>query len=246
MKGAISKIEVIEQLQKEIRSLQGYSRSSTGLALNTGIKSLEAAFPEKTFPTGVIHELISYSREEKAATTGFMGGLLGQMMQQSGACLWISTQRTIFPPALKIFGIDPARIIFIDLSWQKEALWAIEEALKCKSLAGVVGELQELSFTESRRLQLAVEKSNVTGFIHRHKPRAENTTASVTRWKIKPLSSETTEGLPGLGFPRWEVQLAKVRNGVPGTWHIEWVDNAFHQLEESSTSITAFPIRKTG
>jgi len=246
MKEAILKSDVIKQLQKEIRSLQGYDHIPAGPTINTGILSLEASFPEKVFPTGVIHELISYSPEEKAATTGFMGGLLGRMMQQSGACLWISTRRTIFPPALKIFGIAPERIIFVDLSRQKEALWAIEEALKCKSLAGVVGELPELSFTESRRLQLAVEKSRVTGFIHRYKPKAENTTASVTRWKIKPLSSETTEGLPGVGFPRWEVQLVKVRNGVPGTWQIEWIDNTFHQLQEPSTSITTFPIRKTG
>lgn len=246
MKGAISKSDVIEQLQREIRSLQGYNSSSSGLILRTGIASLESAFPEKVFPTGVIHELISYSAEEKAATTGFLGGLLGCMMQQNGACLWISTRRTIFPPALKIFGIDPERIIFIDLPRQKEALWSIEEALKCKSLAGVVGELPELSFTESRRFQLAVEKSRVTGFIHRHKPKTENTTASVTRWKIMPLSSETPEGLPGLGFPRWQVQLAKVRNGTPGTWQIEWINNAFRQLEEESTSIATFPILKTG
>ena len=37
-------------------------------------------------------------------------------------------------------------------------LWVIEEALKCEGLAAVIGEIKELSFTQSRRLQLAVEK----------------------------------------------------------------------------------------
>ena len=41
-------------------------------------------------------------------------------------------------------------------------MWAIEEALKCDGLAAVIGEMKELSFTNSRRLQLAVEKSHVT------------------------------------------------------------------------------------
>lgn len=40
----------------------------------------------------------------------------------------------------------------------------MEEALKCGGLAAVVGEVQDISFTASRRLQLAVEQSGVTGF----------------------------------------------------------------------------------
>ena len=64
----------------------------------------------------------------------------------------------------------------------------MEEALKCDGIAAVVGEIQELSFTVSRRLQLAVEQSRVTGFILRNNPRNLNTTACVTRWKITPLS----------------------------------------------------------
>jgi protein ImuA len=78
----------------------------------------------------------------------------------------VSTTRTIFSPALKTFGIKPRRIIFVDLYQYKECLWAVEETLKCDALTAVVGELGELNFAESRRLQLAVERSNVTGFIH--------------------------------------------------------------------------------
>lgn len=246
MKGTTTKNEIIRQLQKDILALQGFKRSSSSQNLKTGVSSIEAAFPEQVFPTGVIHEFLSYTREEAAATGGFIGGLLGRLMQQKGACLWISTKRTLFPPSLKLFGIEPERIIFIDLSRQKEALWAIEEGLKCKSLSCVVGELPELSFTESRRLQLAVESSCVTGFIHRKKPKAENTTACITRWKIKPIVSETEGKLPGLGFPRWHVELAKVRNGIPGSWQIEWVDGMFQHIDKPAITISETLIRKTG
>src|SRR5690606_13935094 len=110
------------------------------------------AFPNGIFPTGAIHEFISPGSEEAAATNGFISGIIGRLMQQKGTCLWISTKRTLFPPALKLFGIEPDRVIFIDLPRPKEALWAIEEALKCDALSAVVGELRELSFNESRRL----------------------------------------------------------------------------------------------
>jgi protein ImuA len=66
-----------------------------------------------------------------------------------------------------------------------------------------------------------VEQSNVTGFILRSNPRNINTTACVTRWKIRPIASQLEAMMPGLGFPRWNVELIKARNGSPGNWEIE-------------------------
>jgi protein ImuA len=152
----------------------------------------------------------------------------------------------LFPPALKAFGIEPDRIIFIDLSKERDVLWAMEEALKCEGLAAVVGEIQDISFTASRRLQLAVEQSRVTGFILRHHPRNLNTIACVARWKITTLPSELEEGMPGVGFPRWNVSLLKIRNGRPGTWNMEWSAGAFHLIPDIITSLPELQRRKTG
>src|SRR5450631_649056 len=98
----------------------------------------------------------------------------------------------------------------------------MEEALKCEGLAAVAGEIPHIDFTASRRLQLAVEKSSVTGLLLRHRPRQLNTIACVARWQINPLPSELEDDLPGVGFPRWNVELLKVRNGKPGAWQMEW------------------------
>ena len=151
-------------------------------------------------------------------------------MQNHGACIWISSSRTIFPPALKVFGIEPDRIIFADALKEKDVLWVMEEALKCNGLAAVVADLREISFTESRRLQLAVEQSGVTGFILRHSPRNLNTIACISRWKITTLPSELTDAMPGVGFPRWKIELLKVRNGKPGTWQMEWAAGKFRYI----------------
>ncbi len=222
---------MLEKLQKEILSLQGFRLPSGGQRIDFGLGKIESAFPNKTFPVGAVHEFLSGSPEDSAATTGFMSGLISRLMGESGTCLWISNKRTIFPPALKAFGIAPDRVIFIDLTTQKDVLWAVEEALKCETLAAVVGELNEVTFTQSRRLQLAVEKSRVTGFLHRHNPRIVNTLACVSRWKITPLNSELEEDMPGVGFPRWRVELQKVRNGEPGNWQMEWAAGQFRHVE---------------
>jgi protein ImuA len=106
----------------------------------------------------------------------------------------------------------------------------MEEVLKCDSIAAVVGEISEISFTESRRLQLAVEQSRVTGFILRLNPK-NLSTACVARWNIKPLASAQTD-VPGIGFPVWNVSLLKIRNGKPGNWNIEWKNKRFHFVHE--------------
>src|SRR6266542_3734291 len=115
-------------------------------------------------------------------------------------------QKDILPlEGLKALCIEPNQIIFIDLKKEKDVLWAMEEALKCYRLTAVLGELKEISFTESRRFQLAVEQSRVTGFLLRHQPLNLNTVACVSRWRITLLQSELTDGMPSVGYPRWNV-----------------------------------------
>lgn len=98
----------------------------------------------------------------------------------------------------------------------------------------------------SRRLQLAVEQSCVTGFIIRHQPRYPGVTACVSRWQITPLPSELEEGMPGVGFPRWQVELLKIRNGRPGTWEVEWSAGNCRLIEEPVVVSPLQPKRKTG
>jgi protein ImuA len=240
-----NKKDIITQLKREILPLAGLKGPLTE-ELDLGLGVLNEAFPNGYFPLGAVHEFINEDPESVAATSGFISGILGGLMKKGGAVVWIASSRTIFPPALKMFGIDPERIIFIDLFKETDVLWAMEESLKCRGLAAVIGEIPELSFTTSRRFQLAVEQSRVTGFILRSRPRNLNVNACVSRWKIKPLPAESYEELPGLGFPRWKVELLKIRNGKPGSWQLEWAAQQFQFIREAIPLIISEPKRKTG
>src|SRR5258706_1171925 len=145
-----SKADIITQLQKEILLLQGFKPASIGNGGNIGLGPINAAFPNYTFPLAALHEFISIGKEDSAATGGFIAALLSTLMQNHGVIVWISASRTIFPPALKTFGIEPDRIIFIDLQKEKDILWTMEKALKCNGLTAVVGEMNEINFTGSR------------------------------------------------------------------------------------------------
>lgn len=271
MQASVHKTDVIRKLKSELLLLQGFRRPSAEKTVYTGLHTIEKAFPQKIFPTGAIHSFSSLTWGDAAATNGFIAGLLGNLILSLSAqaeparlnlsggrsrnlrnltstaaveAVWVNGAN-IYPPALKLFGIDPEKIVFINTRKPKEALWVVEEALKCESLVAVMGELRELSFTESRRLQLAVEKSGVTGFINRHNPRGSNPIACAANWKITSAAS-VLNGLPGVGFPCWNVDLIKVRNGKPGKWLVEWHNGHFKQITKPLFAVPEYQTRNTG
>lgn len=193
-------------------------------AVDASLGRIRYAFPGSTFPVGAVHEFISHSLADHAATAGFLSTIMAALMGKDGISIWIGPPQTVFPPALKLFDIAPHKVIFIELYKEREISWAMEEALKCEGLSAVVAEMKELSFNASRRLQLAVEQTGLTGFIIRQQPGLLNITACVTRWEVSSLSSRPLNGMPGVGFPRWNVNLVKVRNGKPGNWEVEFVN----------------------
>jgi protein ImuA len=224
------KKELISRFKKDILLWEGFRPPQAGATDIFGLGPIEDAFPNGVFPKGVIHEFLNAAPEHAAASGGFIGGLLALLMQDGAVCLWISMSRKLFPPSMSNFGVEPDQIIFVDLSRERDVLWVTEEALKCAGFSAVVAEIDTLNFTESRRLQLAVEQSRVTGFILRANPKKAGTTVCAARWKITPIPSETEDGLPGVGFPRWQVELLKVRNGNPGVFRLEWSADRFLPL----------------
>lgn len=238
-----TKAHIIAQLKRDILSLQGFKPVAGNMSFDDGLGFIKEAFPNASFPLGAIHEFFCSGAEDVSASGGFIAGIVSALMRTGGVSIWISPSQTIFPPALQSFGVEPDKIIFIYLQEEKEVLWAMEEALKCEGIAAVIADTPEISFTASRRFQLAVEQSRVTGFIIRRNPR-NLATACVTRWRISPLPTVSEDDLPGLGFPRWNVELLKVRNGTPGAWQLEWAGRFRHVSK--LTLITKEQQRKAG
>jgi len=235
--------DMMERLRQDILRMQGQRPVTAQLNEKVKLGPVLEAFPHKEFPTGAVHEWLSVTPADAAATTGFIAGILNGLMQGSGACVWISRQDQLFPPGFAAFGLEPHRILFIRLKRDKDICWATEAALQVAGVAGVVSELSDLDFIVSRRLQLAVEKSGVTGFILRQKPRNLTATACVSRWQIKPIASYYPGSLPGVGVPCWQVDLLKIKGGKPGSWQLAWKDHAFRPLTDTSIAITT-PLRK--
>ncbi|MGN6417350.1 MAG: ImuA family protein [Pseudobacter sp.] len=239
--------DMIVRLRKEILALEGFkAKADRGSIQDPGLQDLLQHLPNHQFPTGAIHEFMGASSEHATAASGFIVSLISHHIACKGVVIWISAARTLFPVALAQFGLSPEQLVFVDVAREKDVLWVMEEALKCEAVGAVIAEAGELSFTASRRLQLVVEHSGVTGFVLRgRKVQKMNTTACVTRWSITSTHSLDLEGLPGIGYPSWKVELLRVRNGKPGSWTITCRAGKLSIVEQPART-EKVPIRKVG
>lgn len=195
--------------------------------------------------------------EDGAAASGFIAGILARLgnpivmpgslvalaprndnphkANGAGPILWCLKRPDLYGPGLAAHGLDPARLVLVAARRDEDILWTVEEGLRTPWLAAVVGEIGRLPMAASRRLQLAAERSGVAALLLRRwrnaaEAAAERSrpTAAVSRWRIAALPSADIPGMPGIGRPRWRVELVRVRGGVPASWEVEVADATGH------------------
>jgi protein ImuA len=159
----------------------------------------------------------------------------GEEGVRAGPVLWCLKQPDLYGPGLLAHGLDPARLVLVAARRDDEILWAVEEGLRAPGLAAVVGEVGRLPMVAGRRLQLAAERSGVTLLLLRRWRSAAEAAAerarpscAVTRWRVAALPSSDIENEPGVGRPRWRVELVRCRGGVPAGWDVEVADATGH------------------
>jgi protein ImuA len=163
---------------------------------------------------GALHEVCAASPGSGVAFAAILLAHCG------GQVLWISTEQEsnlVWPPGLIPYGLAPESLILARAARWPEALWAMEEALRCPALGGAVlmaGAGQGLDLTATRRLHLAAEAGGVFGLLLRPDG-AAGASAARTRWHIAPLASDAA--------PRWRLTLLRQRGGAPaGPWNVSF------------------------
>ena len=114
------------------------------------------------------------------------------------------------------------RLIHVEAKTPEDALFALEEGLKCRDLACVIGEMlgnpRALDFTASRRLSLAAEKHGVPLWLVRLEAEADLSSARM-RWRVEPASSPPPRwNAEAPGTPTWKAELFRARRHAPGKW----------------------------
>jgi len=194
-----------------------------------GIKAIDRHLPGGGLALGALHEVAGggHGAIDGAAAALFAAGIAARTR---GKVLWcLTTRPDLFAPALAQAGLVPDRVIYVEAGDEKSVLVCFEEGLRHGGLGAVIAEVARLSMTASRRLQLAAEGSSTIGIaIRRWRRPAEavdfgQPTASVTRWRVSVLPA-TPLPVPGVGRPRWQLELIRCRAGESADFEVEACD----------------------
>lgn len=193
-----------------------------------GIPAIDRHLPGRGLQLGAVHEVVENgpAAEFAGSATLFTAGIAARL---KGPVLWCLTRRDLFAPALAAAGLHPDRVVYVDALRDGQVLPLIDEGLRTRGLAAVVGEVTRLSLVASRRLQLAAEASGVPALLLRRwwtvaeRDLTTAPTAAVTRWRIAPAESEDLPA-PGIGRARWSVELLRCRGAESNSWIVEGCD----------------------
>jgi protein ImuA len=133
----------------------------------------------------------------------------------------------LYGPGLARLGLDPGTLLIVETARKADALWALEEGLKSRSLVLAVGVLEDAALTPARRLALAAAEG-ATPCLLLTSARTPASGATSTRWRIGSApSAPHLFDAKAPGAARSRVALERNRGAKPGpeTSHmLEWSD----------------------
>jgi protein ImuA len=227
----IKHIQDITELRQTLSQLERRgSPKVDGAVLPFGLAAIDRHLPGGGLRLGGLHEIADVSRGlEYAAAAGLM--VAGILARLEGPVLWAAERADLFAPALAHVGLAPDRVLYVDA--QRSVLLAMEEGLRHRGFAGIVGEVRRLDGVAARRLQLAAESAGVTAFALRRSRSTQDPAlaipiAAITRWRIARLPSgppvPQAPWVRGMAPALWRLDLIRCRGAEPASWTVEACD----------------------
>ena len=217
---------VLRQAQDE----RGWWR---GLASNCDLAPADSSFrspvrvpPPRSAAGEVRHaELFAAARDATGAALA-LAFALDQVEQDQRPWLWVQDAAAVKRSGRPYRPGLPAslrhRLLHVAAASPEDALFALEEGLRCRDLAFVIGEIsgnpKALSFTASRRLSLVAEQHGVALWLIRLDA-AHDLSSARMRWDVRAAPSLPPRwNAAAPGAPAWQAELFRARSHPPGQW----------------------------
>lgn len=209
-------------------------------------------------PPGLLHEVFADEHRQSGTALGFTLGLARALLTHGRQALiylqlGAETQEIGLPYGIgfSTFGLSPDSLVIGRIASVPELLWALEEALACRAVAGVIVDLashpKALDFTVSRRIALRAAAASTSAFLIRYGTGREASAARL-RWHVKPgVSAGQPFDAAAPGQPRFAIEIEKLR---VGNWKkaeqqhltLDWTENGFVSVDPQQRPLV--PLRR--
>ena len=195
---------------------------------------------------GELHELAPLAPFHSGASLGFVLAL-ATLVPRNGPVIWVQQDfaaletGALYGLGCDLFGLESSRLLVVRTATPRDTLWGIEEALKTRGIATVIGELaqegQAAYLTATRRLSLAAQQGGGLGLLLRQVAFSQPS-AAATRWVVAATPG-AADGWGGLGRTALRLSLTKNRRGPCGSWVLQWDHHAKRFLPVLPVAVAA-------
>jgi protein ImuA len=222
----LSSAATIAELRDTLRAIEGGSDRPRPV-LPFGVEAIDARLAGGGLRIDALHEVAAERAGwgDDAAALLFIAGIVAR---RPGPVLWVVRARDLFAPGLYQAGVDPERVLYAEARDDAELLALMEEGLRHRGLAAVIGEARRVAMASTRRLQLAAEGGRTVALLLKQTPRDGGDplavpSAAVTRWRVGGAPSAPVPW-DGLGPACWRLACVRQRAGDPFELIVEAVD----------------------
>jgi len=172
-------------------------------AIPSEFPPLDRHLPGNGWPRRALTELLVSGDGEYALAL-----LLPTLSRLSQASRWIALvapPQAPYAPALQARGLDLSRLLLIRSAREQEQHWALEQTLRSGSCSAVLAWPGRLDMTTLRRLQLAAQAGDCSGFLFRPAAVSEQPSPAALRLQVEPAVNG------------WRLDILKRQGGWPVT-----------------------------
>ena len=214
----------LSRLRRAIAKSEALPEEARPLAL--GVADIDAALGGG-LTRATLHEL-SAAPLHLGAAAGFALTLAALASEQAKQTLWIATDfgmletGALYGPGLDQIGLDTERLLVVRVARPIDALFAMEEALKCRALSAVVAELARRG--RSHR-DAAAHARGARG--RRARPAAAPQASDAPSAALHALAGRAPRqacrtSSAASGRTAFHLSLTRNRRGPCGAWTLSW------------------------
>ncbi|WP_236625581.1 ImuA family protein [Rhodopirellula baltica] len=185
---------------------------------STGSSALDSWLPGGGMRRGTISEWIAETEGGGAGTLSLLAAaqILGTANQphppahahHDGPVIVVDPGGHFYAPAAIACGIPAERIVWCRVTNRRDAVWTLDQALRCGSVAAVWSMLPwNLNDRDARRLQLAAETGQTPGLLVRTASAGRRPSFASVRWHVRSVPAQ----------PEQIVPLPRSRSALPPT-----------------------------
>jgi len=168
----------------------------------TGLDALDAALPTGGWPEAALVEILFAA--DGLGELSLLLPALAALSSRQRPILVVAPPYRPYAPAWRNAGVDLAQLHLLDAG-PKDALWAMEQALRAGCCGAVLGWPLQADDTALRRLQVAAETGRTPGFVFRPLAKRDAPSPAPLRLSLRGTSSGP------------ELRVLKCRGALPPT-----------------------------